>query len=115
MKKRWKILGGLFAVALIAAIAPIVYVETSCGGPVDGIETDGYEQRVSGEGTRPEGRTWLTYPEWHIVYAADSYGRHLAARKRPSRSWLTSARFGAASASSIESPAKPTPQPRPKR
>jgi hypothetical protein len=84
VKKRWKILGGVFAVALVAAAAPIVYVETSCGGPVEGFETGGYEPLVAGEGTRPEGRTWLTYPEWHIVYSADSYGRHLVASKPPS-------------------------------
>jgi hypothetical protein len=84
VRKRWKILGGFFIVALVAAAAPIVYVETSCGGPVEGLETDDYEPLLAGEGTRAEGRTWLTYPEWHIVYSADSYGRHLSVRKRPS-------------------------------
>ena len=33
---------------------------------------------------RPEVRTWLTYPEWHIVYSAESLGRHLAAGRPPS-------------------------------
>ena len=35
-------------------------------------------------GRRPEARTWLTYPEWHIVYSAETYGRYLAAGNRPS-------------------------------
>ena len=29
-------------------------------------------------------RTWLTYPEWHIVYSAESFGSHLTAGKTPS-------------------------------
>jgi len=84
VKKRWKILGGLVVVALVAAVAPIVYVETSCNGPVEGLETEGYDPFLTGAGTRPEGQSWLTYPEWHIVYSTESYGRHLAAAKRPS-------------------------------
>lgn len=84
MKKRWKILGGLVVVALLAAAAPIVYVETRCRGPVEGLDTGGYKAHLTGPDARPEARTWLTYPEWHIVYSADSFGRHLAQRKPPS-------------------------------
>ena len=35
---------------------------------------------TAGPGTRKEARTWLTYPEWHIVYSAESYGRFLDSR-----------------------------------
>ena len=36
------------------------------------------------DGKRPEARSWLTYPEWYIVYSADSYARYLKAGGRPS-------------------------------
>lgn len=84
MKKRWKILGALAVVTLVAMVAPIVYVETQCDGPVEGLDTGGYRASVAGPDARPEARTWLTYPEWHIVYSADSLGRHLAQDKPPS-------------------------------
>lgn len=84
MKKRWKVLGGLVAVALVAAAAPIAYVETRCDDPVAGSGTGDYRPLLAGADTRPEGRTWLTYPEWHIVYSAESLGRHLQQGKRPS-------------------------------
>jgi len=84
VKKRWKILGGLVVAALVAAAAPIAYVETQCDEPVAGLRTDGYRPLLTGADARPEGRTWLTYPEWHIVYSAESLGRHLEQEKRPS-------------------------------
>jgi len=84
VKKRWKILGGLVVVAFVAAAAPIIYVETQCDGPVAGLRTGDYRPLLSGSDSRPEGRTWLTYPEWHIVYSAESLGRHLEQGKPPS-------------------------------
>jgi len=84
VKKRWKILGGLVALTLVAAAAPIVYVETQCDGPVEGPEAGDYRPRLTGSDARPEARTWLTYPEWHIVYSAESLGRHLRQKRPPS-------------------------------
>ena len=80
MKRRWKILLGAGGILLASALAPIVYIETACRSPLPGLDP--------GEARRPplikdaawqrdEARTWLTYPEWHIVYSADSYGRFL--------------------------------------
>ncbi len=63
---RW-LLGGLIVLVLGLA-SPIVYVETMCRG--DG--TPAPATPLSGE-TRPEVRTLLTYPEWHIVHAYDDY------------------------------------------
>lgn len=53
---------------LAALAAPVVYVETMCRG--DAVAAPGAP--LSGE-TRPEIRTLLTYPEWHIVHAYDDY------------------------------------------
>lgn len=86
MKRRWKILLGTGGVLLVAALVPIAYVETSCRAPLPGLEAGAaFQSRLPGQaGRRPEAQTWLTYPEWSIVYSAESYGRYLAAGNRPS-------------------------------
>lgn len=82
MKKRWKLATGLGGLLLATILVPIAYVETACRGPSATVRPDEPYKRLlaSGPGVRKEARTWLTYPEWHIVYSADSYGRFLAAR-----------------------------------
>lgn len=86
MRKRWKILLCLTGTALMGALAPILYVETRCRAPLPGLDSAApFRSALPGAaGRRSEVRTWLTYPEWHIVYSADSYGRYLAAGNRPS-------------------------------
>lgn len=63
----------LFLLALIAVIGlmtPIIYTETACRGtPI----ADTYTPIVAEADRRPESRTLLTYPEWHIVHAYDDY------------------------------------------
>jgi hypothetical protein len=80
LKKRWKIAIGLGGLLLAAVVVPVAYVETACRGPSETVRPDEPYQRLltAGPGIRKEARTWLTYPEWHIVYSADSYGRFLA-------------------------------------
>lgn len=70
---RW--LGRLLRRLILAVVllgvglaAPVVYVETMCRG--DAVPAPAAP--LSGE-TRPEVRTLLTYPEWHIVHAYDDY------------------------------------------
>jgi len=86
VKKRWKILLGLGGAFLASALAPIFYVETQCRSPQPGLNAEApFRSRLQGQaGRRPEAQTWLTYPEWTIVYSAETYGRYLAAGNRPS-------------------------------
>jgi hypothetical protein len=83
VKRRWKILAGLAGAALLFAGLPIAYVELGCrgGGGANGAAAP--YRALAGPG-RPEARTWLTYPEWHIVYAADALGGWLGSGKAPS-------------------------------
>ncbi len=82
MKRRYKVLlGAAGALALLAA-APIVYVETSCGA--SGPAPAPVPSRLAAGDKRSEARTWLTYPEWHIVYSAESLGKHLMVGGKPS-------------------------------
>lgn len=70
------VLGGLAAAGIASAVG---YIEVGCRGT-----PDASKYRAVLPTRRPEARTWLTYPEWHIVYSADSLGRHLAAGRPPS-------------------------------
>ncbi|HST35251.1 MAG TPA: hypothetical protein VLK25_01290 [Allosphingosinicella sp.] len=86
MNKRWKILLGLGGTFLASALVPIAYVETQCRSPQEGLDAEApFASRLPGQaGRRPEAQTWLTYPEWTIVYSAETYGRYLGAGNRPS-------------------------------
>lgn len=83
MKKRWKALIGAGTAAFLFAAVPIGYIELGCTGSDAGIGQTG-QYRSMASGGRPEARTWLTYPEWHIVYSAEELGRWLARGERPS-------------------------------
>ncbi len=54
---------------------PIIYIETACRGTPGGTE---YVSLLPPEAQRSEGRTYTTYPEWHIVHAYDAYARVIA-------------------------------------
>ncbi|TMV15120.1 hypothetical protein [Arenibacterium halophilum] len=61
--------------ALVALALPVGYVETMC-------RPEGSAQQhtalIAPEHHRPEARTLMTYPEWHIVHAYDDYARTIA-------------------------------------
>ncbi|MCP4318653.1 MAG: hypothetical protein GY789_22315 [Hyphomicrobiales bacterium] len=60
------LLVGLVLLAIVLAI-PVVYVETACREVPN---QDDYEPIVANAAfERSEANTYLTYPEWHIVYA----------------------------------------------
>ena len=79
LKRRWKVAIGGGGLLLATILAPILYVETACRGPLPEVQPDAPHTRIldAGPGRRKEARTWLTYPEWHIVYSAESYARFL--------------------------------------
>ncbi len=60
----------LAAVCVIGLISPIAYVETMCRGTA---APDPYISIVAQADRRPESRTFLTYPEWHMVHAYADY------------------------------------------
>ncbi|GAA6158894.1 hypothetical protein NBRC116589_10680 [Ruegeria sp. HU-ET01832] len=62
----------LVVVIVIALAAPIIYVETSCKGTA---QPQSYASLLPPEHHRPETRTLMTYPEWHIVHAYDDYAK----------------------------------------
>ena len=82
MKRRYKVLLGVAGALVALAAAPILYVETNCGA--SGAAPAPAPSRLAPAERRSEARTWLTYPEWHIVYSAESLGKHLMVGRKPS-------------------------------
>ena len=82
MKRRYKVLLGVAGALVALAAAPILYVETRCGA--NGAAPPPSQSLLPAADRRSEARTWLTYPEWHIVYSAESLGKHLRAGGKPS-------------------------------
>jgi len=70
---RWlKRLAILLIVLIALLLAPAAYVAVGCKG--DGTLVE-YAALLPEEHQRPETRTLLTYPEWHIVHAYEDYGK----------------------------------------
>ena len=84
MKRRWKITLVIGALACVVLAVPIAYIEIGCRSPLLRTAGESYAPLLPTNERRLEARTWLTYPEWHIVYSADSVGRHLATGRPPS-------------------------------
>lgn len=78
MRRLLKILGRILAlvvVAILLLLSPAAYVETFCHADAD---PDDYKPLISDpEFRRHEANTYLTYPEWHIVYAYDGLAETL--------------------------------------
>lgn len=60
----------LLVVLVLALLSPVAYIETMCR-PEGAVVA--HEPLVGADWQRPEGRTLLTYPEWHIVHAYADY------------------------------------------
>lgn len=72
MKTLFKRLGGLVLLLVAILLVPIGYVELACRPSAAKVA---YQPILPPEHHRPEGRTVLTYPEWHIVHAYDDYAK----------------------------------------
>ena len=71
-----RVVGFFLRAALIVLLilgTPVAYTEVMCQGEGPVAEA----APLSGE-TRPEIRTLLTYPEWHIVHTYDDYAQVIA-------------------------------------
>jgi hypothetical protein len=70
---KWSI--GALLVAGVLMLVPVGYVELACRGDA---RTQAYEPLITDPAfQRPEANTYLTYPEWHIVYAYDGLAESL--------------------------------------
>lgn len=85
MKRRWRLAIAAGGVLAAAVLAPVAYIEGGCRAPLAGAPGEGrYRPLLPSADRRRAAQTFLTYPEWHIVYEAEAYARHLAAGRPPS-------------------------------
>jgi hypothetical protein len=72
---KWPVRAG--AVGVLILVAPVGYVEITCRGSSS---ADTYQPLITDPAfQRREANTYLTYPEWHIVYAYDGLAEALKA------------------------------------
>jgi hypothetical protein len=69
---KWWLAG--FVVAVLLLLVPVAYVEVACRGERSGST---YAATTEPGLRRNEANTYLTYPEWHIVYAYDGLAERL--------------------------------------
>lgn len=75
MKRVWRLVKLTLAtlcVCLIGLLTPVAYVETMCR---ENASPSTYASLIAPEHHRPETRTLMTYPEWHIVHAYEDYAK----------------------------------------
>lgn len=77
MKRLFKWLGLALIALIVGLLAPVGYIELACRP--NGL-ADEYISILPPDHHRPEGRTLLTYPEWHIVHAYDDYARVISTK-----------------------------------
>ena len=71
MRRFFKWLGLGFLGLILVIAGPIAYTETMCRG--EALPQSSAQYVTEPEWQRAEARTFLTYPEWHIVYAYEGY------------------------------------------
>lgn len=76
MRRFLKRVGQALLLLVVGLLAPVGYIELACRP--DNIPSE-YVAILPSEHHRPEGRTLLTYPEWHIVHAYDDYAKVISA------------------------------------
>lgn len=75
-KRRFKKRHALGLILFALILWPILTIELGCGPSVQANAV--YRPILANKADRrPEVNSLLTYPEWHIVYSAESLGRHL--------------------------------------
>ncbi|WP_420138047.1 hypothetical protein [Sphingomonas sp.] len=83
MKRRWRILAAVGGLVAAVVLVPIGYIEGGCR-PAGDAALAPYTPLLPAAERRPAVQSYLTYPEWHIVYEAEAFARHLTAGKPPS-------------------------------
>jgi hypothetical protein len=70
---KWSLIA--FALLLVVLLTPVAYVEMACRGDA---QSQSYRSIVTGAAfQRSEASSYLTYPEWHIVFAYDGLAHAL--------------------------------------
>lgn len=90
LRRIWRLLRIPLLIIVVILIIPLIFIGAVCGpfsavtAPAPVREPAVVEAwQAYSEHLRPEDQTYLTFPEWYIVFSADEYAIHLA-EKPPS-------------------------------
>ena len=90
-RRRWRVLRVLLVIIGAVLVLPLLFIGMVCGpfAPVTAAPPARAAAVTAAwipvaEHLRPEDQTYLTFPEWYIVFSADEYALHLA-KAPPSR------------------------------
>lgn len=90
LRRLWRIIRIPLLIGVVILVVPLMFIGVACGpfSPVTAAVPARDEALVKAwqaysEHLRPEDQTYLTFPEWYIVFSADEYALHLA-EKPPS-------------------------------
>jgi hypothetical protein len=90
-RRRWlRVLLGLIGLVLVAAIAPVAWVELACTAPA--ANPPSYQPILAPEHHRGEVRTYVTYPEWAIVHAYEDFAGVVRAKSESHFGYFSSIR-----------------------
>ena len=81
---------GLTILVLVAAIAPVAWVELACTAPT--VAQAPYQPLLAPEHHRAEARTYVTYPEWAIVHAYEDFAGVVRAKSESHFGYFSSIR-----------------------
>ncbi len=84
MRRRWRVLLAILVTPVVATAAFIAGFEVACRGSDASAATPAEPSRMDAADHRPEAQSWLTYPEWYIVYSSEAFARTLES-SRPSQ------------------------------
>lgn len=87
MRKRklfWRSVAVVVLLFLCVIVVPLVGVVVECKPFAAGPPAEAASSAITAGQTRPEDQTYLTLPEWYIVYSADEYAAFIA-HNPPSR------------------------------
>ncbi len=85
-KRRWRVLRFLLLIVAAVLVIPLILIGMTCA-PFRSVIPASNPPRDAAvvaawtpvaEHLRPEDQTYLTFPEWYIVFSADEYALHLA-------------------------------------
>jgi len=82
--RRWRLVATVLLTPLLALGLFVAAFQVACGGSASAASAPYEAVWAAPEDRRPEAQSWLTYPEWHIVYSAEGYAATLAS-SRPSQ------------------------------
>jgi hypothetical protein len=92
LRRLLKILLAAVCIALLAAAAPIAWVELDCVGKPGPAGEPAYQPIVDPEHRRSEINTYVTYPEWSIVHAYEDFAGVVRAKNESDFAYFSSIR-----------------------